>query len=49
MVALVMFDEVLLAIEDAVTAKHDTLPILARFMHPHLVLLPVRLGLECLL
>lgn len=49
MIALMMFDKILLAIKYAVAAVHDAGPVLARFMHPHLVFLPVRLGLESLL
>lgn len=48
-VALVMLDEILLAIEDAATAKHYALPILSRLVHPHLVLFPIRFSLERLL
>lgn len=49
MVALMMLDEVLLAVKDATTAKHYTLPVLSRLVHPHLMLLPVGFGLERLL
>lgn len=49
MVTLMVFNEVFLTVENAVAADDYALPVLARFMHPHLVLLPVRFGLEGLL
>lgn len=49
MIALVVLDEVLLAIEYAIAAIHDTWPVLSSLVHPHLMFLPIRLGLEGLL
>ena len=46
MVALVVLYKILLSIKDAVAANNDAGPILSRLMHPHLMLLPIRLGLE---
>jgi hypothetical protein len=40
-VALMVLDEILLAIKDAVTANHNTRPIFSGLMHPHFMLLPI--------
>jgi hypothetical protein len=45
-VALVVLDKVLLAVKDAVAANDDARPIFSRLVHPHFMLLPVRLCLE---
>lgn len=45
-VTLVVLHEILLSIKDAVAANNDTGPIFSRLMHPHFMLLPIRLGLE---
>jgi hypothetical protein len=49
MVTLMMLDEVFLAVEDTVATIDDTRPVLSSLMHPHLVFLPIRFGLERLL
>ena len=49
MVALMMLDEVFLAVEDTVATIDDTRPVLSSLMHPHLMFLPVRLRFERLL
>jgi hypothetical protein len=46
-VSLMVLYEILLAIEYPVAAQHNTRPVFSRLMHPHLMLLPVRLGFEC--
>lgn len=46
MVALMVLDKILLAVKDTVTANDNAWPILARFVHSHLMLLPVRLCFE---
>lgn len=48
-IALVVLDEVLLSIKNTVAAVDNARPIFARFMHSHLVLFPIGLGLEGLL
>lgn len=47
MVSRVMFDEVLLPVVHPVAPIDRTRPVFARFVHPHLMFLPIRLGLEC--
>lgn len=44
-----MLNEVLLAVEDAVATIHDARPVLPSFVHPHLMLFPIRFGFEGLL
>lgn len=46
MVALVVLDKVFLAVKDPVAAVDQAGPVLARLVHPHFMLLPVRFRLE---
>jgi len=45
-IALVMLDKILLSIKDAVAANNNTGPVLSCLVHPHFMLLPIRLCLE---